>query len=143
MGGTRSVVKANYRPAGGAHAATARASMKASARYYEGRPNELGERQVRLGFDAEYDGLERSEVLERIEQSKGEYAYRAVLSPGEDLKGYELEEWTRDVMREVGIPGPGRLVGGLRARGSDGSPACSRDRVHGWQARALGLPGHA
>ena len=94
---TRTVVKANYVRAGGG----ASAAMRASAHYYGHRPDADGARQYRLGFDAERDEIGKEEAYRHAEQGKGDYAYRIVLSPGEELDREELREWTRDVMQGV------------------------------------------
>ena len=75
--------------------------MKASARYYGHRPDGEGNRQYRPGFDAERDEIGKDEVYRHAEQGEGDYAYRIVLSPGEELDGEELKEWTRDVMQGI------------------------------------------
>ena len=98
---TRTVVKANYVRAGGGASAIASATMRASAQYYGHRPDSDGARQYRLGFDAERDEIGKDEAYRRAEQGKGDYAYRIMLSPGEELDREELREWTRDVMQAV------------------------------------------
>ena len=98
---TRMVVKANYVRAGGGASATASATMRASAHYYGHRPDGEANRQYRAGFDAERDEIGKDEAYRRAEQGKGDYAYRIVLSPGEELDGEELRTWTRDVMQGV------------------------------------------
>ncbi len=93
----RTVVKANYVRAGGGASAT----MRASAHYYGHRPDADGARRYRLSFDAERDEIGKDEAYRRAEQGQGDYAYRMVLSPGEELDREELREWTRDVMQPV------------------------------------------
>ncbi|HKH76473.1 MAG TPA: relaxase/mobilization nuclease domain-containing protein [Rubrobacteraceae bacterium] len=97
----RTVVKANYVRAGGGASAIASATMRASAQYYGHRPDADGAHQYRLGFDAERDEIGKEEAYRHAEQGKGDYAYRIVLSPGEELDREELREWTRDVMQGV------------------------------------------
>ena len=78
-----------------------RGAAGASADYYAHRPDAEGHREYRPGFDAENDGLAKAEVYETIEGAEGEYAYRIVLSPGEEMGAEELREWARDVMEPV------------------------------------------
>lgn len=93
---TRTVVKANYLRGGGAGAA-----MRASARYYGHRPDGEGNRGYRAGFDAERDEIGKDEAYRQAEQGEGDYAYRIVLSPGEEMSREELRDWSRDVMQKV------------------------------------------
>jgi hypothetical protein len=98
---TRTVVKANYKQARGAQGSMkAKAQARGSASYYETRPDSEGERQHREGFTADASSLSREEVRERIEEAEGNYLYRAMLSPGEDVQGGDLEEWARDVLED-------------------------------------------
>jgi hypothetical protein len=98
---TRTVVKANYKQARGVKGSrNAKATARGSARYYETRPDEDGVRQEREGFNAEESNLDRRDVQERIEAAEGCYLYRTMLSPGEDVQGQDLEEWTREVMQD-------------------------------------------
>jgi hypothetical protein len=94
---SRTVIKANYVPAGGGMGAT----MRASAQYYGHRPDAEGSRRYRTGFDGERDEIGKDEAYRHAEQGEGDYAYRIVLSPGEDLSGEEIKDWTRDVMQGV------------------------------------------
>lgn len=100
------MVKVNYvrMSAGG------KAAAGASADYYAHRPNQEGDREYRPGFDAENDQMPKNEVYERIEQGEGDYAYRIVLSPGQQMDAEELREWSRDVMEPVEEEG-GQWVG--------------------------------
>jgi hypothetical protein len=98
---TRTVVKANYVYAGGGRRSTATSKMGASGRYYANRPNEHGERQERDAFSAERDGLGKSEWRAELEASEGKYAYRMVMSPGEDLRGDDLKRWTRETLQSL------------------------------------------
>jgi hypothetical protein len=91
------VVKANYVRSGSEMGAT----MRASAQYYGHRPDAEGVRRYRMGFDGERDEIGKDEAYRHAEQGEGDYAYRMVLSPGEDLSGEELKDWTRDVMQGV------------------------------------------
>jgi hypothetical protein len=91
------VVKANYVPAGGGM----RATMRASAQYYSHRPDAEGSRRYRMGFDGERDDIGKDEAYRHAERGGGDYVYRIVLSPGEDLSGEELKDWTRDVMQGI------------------------------------------
>lgn len=75
--------------------------MRASAQYYGHRPDAAGVRQYRAGFDAERDEIGKDEAYRHAEQGEGDYAYRIVLSPGEELDGEELKAWTRDVMQGI------------------------------------------
>ena len=75
------------------------ATMRASAQYYGHRPDAEGSRRYRMGFDGERDEIGKDEVYRHAERGEGDYAYRMVLSPGEDLSGEELKDWTRDVMQ--------------------------------------------
>jgi hypothetical protein len=74
--------------------------MQAAADYYNTRPGEDGEYTEREGFTREESGLDHEEVEDEISEAEGHYAYRIVLSPGEDVEGEDLEEWTRDVMAD-------------------------------------------
>lgn len=91
------VVKANYMQM----CPGTRQAAAASANYYSHRPNGEGEREYRPGFDADSDEVAKSEVHERIEQGSGNYAYRIVVSPGEEMEADELRDWARDVMEPV------------------------------------------
>ena len=91
------MVKANYVRSGGGMGAT----MRASAQYYGHRPDAEGVRRYRMGFDGERDEIGKDEAYRHAEQGEGDYAYRMVLSPGEDLSGEEIKDWTRDVMQGV------------------------------------------
>jgi hypothetical protein len=91
------VVKANYVRSGSGSAA----AMRASAQYYGHRPDADGARRYRMGFDGERDEIGKDEAYRHAERGEGDYAYRIVLSPGEDLSGEELKDWTRDVMQGV------------------------------------------
>lgn len=93
---TRTVVKANYLRGCGAGAA-----MRASAQYYGHRPDADGARQYRAGFDAGRDEISKDETYRHVERGDGDYAYRIVLSPGEELSREELRDWSRDVMQGV------------------------------------------
>jgi hypothetical protein len=75
--------------------------MRASAQYYGHRPDAEGARRYRTGFDGERDEIGKDEAYRHAERDEGDYAYRIVLSPGEDLSGEELKDWTRDVMQGV------------------------------------------
>ena len=75
--------------------------MRASAQYYGHRPDSDGVRQYRSGFDSDRDEIGKDEAYRHAEQGEGDYAYRIILSPGEDLDGEELKDWTRDVMQGV------------------------------------------
>ena len=77
------------------------ATMRASAQYYGHRPDAEGARRYRMGFDGERDEIGKDEAYRHAERGEGDYAYRMVLSPGEDLSGEELKDWTRDVMQGV------------------------------------------
>lgn len=88
-----------------------RAAAGASANYYAHRPDQEGERGYRPGFDFGSEELTKNEVYSLIEEGRGEYAYRMVLSPGEDLDAGDLREWARDVMRPVEDMGHGEWVG--------------------------------
>jgi hypothetical protein len=92
------VVKANYVRAGGGGAS---AAMRASAQYYGHRPDSDGVRQYRSGFDSERDEIGKDEAYRHAEQGEGDYAYRIVLSPGEELSREELRDWSRDVMQGI------------------------------------------
>jgi hypothetical protein len=98
---TRTVVKANYRFAGGGRLGGARSKMNASGAYYASRPNELGERQERQAFTLERDDLNREEWREEVQQLEGRFAYRMVLSPGEELRGEALKAWTRETLQSL------------------------------------------
>lgn len=87
-----------------------RGAAGASADYYAHRPDAEGHREYRPGFDAENDELAKNEVYAGIEEAEGEYAYRIVLSPGEEMEAEELREWARDVMEPVEEDG-GEWVG--------------------------------
>jgi hypothetical protein len=91
------VIKANYVPAGDGMGAT----MRASAQYYGHRPDAEGSRRYRMGFDGERDEIGKDEAYRHAERGEGDYAYRIVLSPGEELSGEELKDWTRDVMQGI------------------------------------------
>jgi hypothetical protein len=75
--------------------------MRASAQYYGHRPDSDGVRQYRSGFDGERDEIGKDEAYRHAEQGEGDYAYRIVLSPGNDLADGELKDWTRDVMQGI------------------------------------------
>src|SRR5215203_3060353 len=77
------------------------ATMRASAQYYGHRPDAEGSRRYRMGFDGERDEIGKDEAYRRAERGEGDYAYWIVLSPGEDLSGEELKDWTRDVMQGI------------------------------------------
>jgi hypothetical protein len=94
---SRTVIKANYVPAGGGMGAT----LRASAQYYGHRPDAEGSRRYRTGFDGQRDEIGKDEAYRHAERGEGDYAYRIVLSPGEELSGEELKDWTRDVMQGV------------------------------------------
>jgi hypothetical protein len=116
---TKSVIKANYRISTGSNRGRIAAKMTDSARYYETRPDRQPEPQHRLephpevepqhqpeplhrlAFDRDYDDLSRRQVTHDLEHAEGMYAYRLVLSPGEDLRGENLRDWTRQVMLEI------------------------------------------
>lgn len=100
------VVKVNYV----AMSAGGRAAAGASADYYAHRPGAEGEREYRAGFDAENEEMSKNEVYSRIEEGEGEYAYRIVLSPGEEMDAGEIREWARDVMEPIEEEG-GQWVG--------------------------------
>lgn len=100
------IVKANYV----AMSAGGRAAVGASADYYAHRPDAEGEREYRPGFDAENEEMPKNEVYSRIEEGEGEYAYRIVLSPGEEMEAEEIREWARDVMEPIEEAG-GEWVG--------------------------------
>lgn len=101
MSQTRTVVKANYVQGRGAKgAARAHNHANAAAAYYANRPDEDGKRQEREGFTATESGLDLDEIKDELDEAEGAYMYRMVLSPGEDLDGDDLEEWTRDVMED-------------------------------------------
>ena len=102
---TRTVVKANYVYAGGGRRSAVASKMGASGRYYANRPNEYGERQERDAFSAEHDGLSKSEWRAALEASEGRYAYRMVMSPGEELRGDDLKRWTRETLQSLGDQG--------------------------------------
>lgn len=78
-----------------------KAAAGASADYYAHRPDSEGGREYRPGFDAENEEMSKNEVYGRIEQGEGNYVYRIVLSPGEEMEAEELREWARDVMEPV------------------------------------------
>ena len=73
--------------------------MRESAQYYGHRPDAEGSRRYRMGFDGDRDEIGKDEAYRHAERGEGDYAYRIVLSPGEDLSGEELKDWTRDVMQ--------------------------------------------
>lgn len=87
-----------------------KAAAGASADYYAHRPDQDGGREYRPGFDAENEEMPKNEVYERIEQGEGNYAYRVVLSPGQQMEAEDLREWARDVMEPVEEQG-GEWVG--------------------------------
>jgi hypothetical protein len=99
---TRTVIKANYTTAKSAGSGAAlQANMGESAKYYGTRADELGQRQDRYAFDSLRDDLGPNEVQDRLKSREPEYAYRMVVSPGRDLHGEHLRDWTRSVMREI------------------------------------------
>jgi hypothetical protein len=98
---TRTVVKANYRFAGGGRLGGARSKMVASGMYYASRPNELGERQDRQAFTLDRDDLGRADWREEVNKLDGRFAYRMVLSPGEELRGEALKAWTRETLQSL------------------------------------------
>jgi hypothetical protein len=116
---TKSVIKANYRLVTGRNRGVVKAKMVDSARYYETRPDRQPEPEQRLephpevepqhqpepqyrpAFDRDHDDLARKQVTRDLEHAEGTYAYRLVLSPGEDLRGEHLRDWTRQVMLEI------------------------------------------
>ena len=122
------MVKVNYvkMSAGG------KAAAGKSADYYAHRPDKEGGREYRPGFDAENEEMPKNEVYERIEQGEGDYTYRIVLSPGQQMEAEELREWVRDVMEPVEEQG-GEWVGFVHddhtdAHGSGERP--TTDLVH-------------
>jgi hypothetical protein len=99
---TRTVIKANYTTVKSAGSGAAlQANMGESARYYGTRADELGQRQERYAFDSSRDDLGPDEVQDRLKSREPEYAYRMVVSPGRDLHGEHLRDWTRSVMLEI------------------------------------------
>jgi hypothetical protein len=98
---TRTVVKANYKQARGkAGSSRAKGHARASADYYSTRPDGEGSYQERTGFSAEESNLDHADIEQKLEEAEGTYFYRAVLSPGQDIPGENLEEWARDVMED-------------------------------------------
>lgn len=89
------LIKANFTPT------TNTAGLKGNLRYYQTRPDPTGARQQRPGFDAERDDLERAEAYKMVEDSTQTYAYRIVLSPGDDLEPDEMRAWTREVLADL------------------------------------------
>jgi hypothetical protein len=75
--------------------------MVASGMYYASRPNELGERQDRQAFTLERDDLNRENWREEVNKLDGRFAYRMVLSPGEELRGEALKAWTRETLQSL------------------------------------------
>ncbi len=104
--GSRTIAKAKVqKTTGGNSRAKIRADLKASARYYSTRPNDLGERQHREGFTNERDAVSMEEIdanLEAgLEGDEARFAYRMVLSPGSVLNDDELREWTRATLHSL------------------------------------------
>jgi hypothetical protein len=99
---TRTVAKANFVQSRGVKGSRrAHAHMNNAGSYYATRPDEQGVHQDREGFTMDEDHLERVEWHSEIAGMEGTHAYRIVLSPGEDIKGDELKEWTREMMSEA------------------------------------------
>ncbi len=98
----RAVIKMNYVIRGRGSARC----IKASARYYQTRETEAGERVVRPAFAEDAEVLSRQEVNHRLSEADQTHRlhYRVVLSPGTDrnAEGGDLEGWTRGVMRDLG-----------------------------------------
>lgn len=96
------MVKGNFFP-NGAERGTA---TKASANYYANRPNQEGDRTYRDAFDDMSDGLTKEQVdgfLQSDEASLYKHVYRLVMSPGVDLTGSDLKDWTREVLHDVAM----------------------------------------
>ena len=97
----RAVIKMNYVVRGRGSARR----IKASARYYQTRETEAGERVERPAFAEDAEVLSRQEVNRRLSEADQTHRlhYRVVLSPGTDqnAEGGDLEGWTRGVMRDL------------------------------------------
>ncbi len=96
--------------------------MRASAQYYGHRPDSDGVRQYRSGFDSERDEIGKDEAYRHAEQGEGDYAYRIVLSPGEELSREELRDWSRDVMQGIEEAG-GSWIGFVHDDHTENAPA--------------------
>lgn len=92
----RTIAKANFRKAGSGN----RAKLQNSMNYYLHRPDRDGDRQNRPVFGRDGE-LEISEAREIINESEADYGYRLVLSPGREMNGEELEEWTQALMDDL------------------------------------------
>lgn len=80
------------------------AAIQASANYYANRPNQEGGRSSRDAFDDMGDGLTKEQVngfLQSDEASLYKHVYRLVMSPGADLTGSDLKDWTREVLHDI------------------------------------------
>jgi hypothetical protein len=98
---TRTVVKANFVRASAHGQPAMRQAATSSARYYSERNDRDGERQERLAFTSDRDGLSLAEVRESIAARDETLAYRMVLSPGVAMGDDDLRDWSRSVMLEV------------------------------------------
>lgn len=103
---TRTVAKGNYKSG-----FSQKSRMAASLDYLLGRPDRDGERQEREGFSSDETGLEREDLQAFLEETEGKYAYRLVLSPGQDFDKEELEIWAQRTMKTLEVSHEAEWVG--------------------------------